>query len=559
MKLCSSCSRENRDEANFCDSCGAPLAAVCSNCGYENAPSANFCNNCGQKITKAETPVPMKPLSTAFTSASTPVEKAPPINHIRQTAPKRAFSLNAFLSGQLFKIIRSSLLLALATVMFILSFFTTTTIKGEDAYTIKGEDAYTFGDALTGIAGAEDLDLDDFLEEIEINITAVDYIEAAFYRLSPKSATKMRDDFQALVEKRTKEIPPARLDDDDEIIEFVCDIFEEFNFLKLLSSKEMTEESPSATLQFWVATGFIFIQMGLSVALVVLAILSLINAVCGKETKDKSVFLLNALSAVTLLSLCGFSNIFGADAGGAVIASLVLSLIALFIFFIERILQKQVVFEGKHLFRYLATATGVLFGILSLTLLCGGLLNAEFDYTNYYATMDYSGSSLIESWDIFRVAENNSTMYGSIQEIFESAVSSRTVELYMNPAYMGVFGNLVIEEKMTAFGILAYCVCTVGTLASAFALVNKVTAFMKGKKTNLFLDILVWVFTVATLVFAAIMSSIAMQATKILETYEYTASLTAGIIFAVIFATLQVAARITFGILDNKKNKATAE
>ena len=550
MKLCSSCSHENRDEANFCDSCGAPLAAVCENCGYENAPSANFCNNCGQKITKAETPVPMKPLSTAFTSASTPVEKTPPINHIRQTAPKRAFSLNAFLSGKLFKIIRSSLLLALATVMFILSFFTTTTIKGEDAY--------SYGDALTGIAGVENFDL----EEVELDITAVDYIEAAFYRLSPKPSTKIVNDFRSLVQKRAKKIPSSQLDEAEEITEFICDVLEEFNVLKLLSSKEMTEESPSATLQFWVATGFIFIQMGLSATLVVLAILSLINAVCGKETKDKPVFLLNALSAASLLFLCGFSNIFGADAGGAVIASLVLSLVALFIFFIEWVLQKQVVFEGKHLFRYIATATGVVFGILSLTLLCGGLLNAEFNCTGRYATyatMDYSGSGLIEAWDIFRVAENNSTMYGSIQELFESAVSSRTVELYMNPAYMGVLGNLVIEEKMTAFGILAYCVCTVGTLASAFALVNKVTAFMKGKKTNLFLDILVWVFTVATLVFAAIMSSIAMQATKNLETYEYTVSLTAGIIFAVIFATLQVAARITFGILDNKKNKATAE
>ncbi|XP_036878389.2 double zinc ribbon and ankyrin repeat-containing protein 1 isoform X1 [Manis javanica] len=49
---CSKCGRRNRQEARFCDWCGAkpgipPCYSVCPKCGASNHPSAQFCGSCG--------------------------------------------------------------------------------------------------------------------------------------------------------------------------------------------------------------------------------------------------------------------------------------------------------------------------------------------------------------------------------------------------------------------------------------------------------------------------------------------------------------------------------
>ncbi|MEO8309710.1 MAG: zinc-ribbon domain-containing protein [Caldimonas sp.] len=64
-KLCSVCGTENRDEAQFCRSCGtafsapsaAPAAAAdgssanaCAECGFKNKPGIRYCANCGMSL-----------------------------------------------------------------------------------------------------------------------------------------------------------------------------------------------------------------------------------------------------------------------------------------------------------------------------------------------------------------------------------------------------------------------------------------------------------------------------------------------------------------------------
>ncbi|HZV91789.1 MAG TPA: zinc-ribbon domain-containing protein, partial [Caldimonas sp.] len=66
-KLCSVCHAENRDDAQFCRSCGtafppsaapatsaddAQLAAgiVCDECGFQNKPGVRYCANCGVSL-----------------------------------------------------------------------------------------------------------------------------------------------------------------------------------------------------------------------------------------------------------------------------------------------------------------------------------------------------------------------------------------------------------------------------------------------------------------------------------------------------------------------------
>src|SRR5471030_1582769 len=64
-KLCSVCGTENRDDAQFCRSCGtafptlaepsseeSQLAAgiTCDECGFQNKPGVRYCANCGVSL-----------------------------------------------------------------------------------------------------------------------------------------------------------------------------------------------------------------------------------------------------------------------------------------------------------------------------------------------------------------------------------------------------------------------------------------------------------------------------------------------------------------------------
>lgn len=53
---CANCGSNNRDGANFCDRCAAPLDLKCSNCGSTNRSGAKFCTQCGNSLAISATP-----------------------------------------------------------------------------------------------------------------------------------------------------------------------------------------------------------------------------------------------------------------------------------------------------------------------------------------------------------------------------------------------------------------------------------------------------------------------------------------------------------------------
>jgi class 3 adenylate cyclase/tetratricopeptide (TPR) repeat protein len=48
--ICPHCQTQNRDQALFCEECGARLETACPHCGESNRRTAKFCINCGQTI-----------------------------------------------------------------------------------------------------------------------------------------------------------------------------------------------------------------------------------------------------------------------------------------------------------------------------------------------------------------------------------------------------------------------------------------------------------------------------------------------------------------------------
>src|SRR3989337_1695073 len=69
---CSSCGRENREDASFCNGCGGNLASTCPSCGAALDADASFCDTCGASLTEAApasrtpTPAPSPAIPAAF-------------------------------------------------------------------------------------------------------------------------------------------------------------------------------------------------------------------------------------------------------------------------------------------------------------------------------------------------------------------------------------------------------------------------------------------------------------------------------------------------------------
>ena len=55
---CISCGHSNRDQAKFCEGCGASLRRSCPECGAELRPEARFCDACGAALKPAATQGP---------------------------------------------------------------------------------------------------------------------------------------------------------------------------------------------------------------------------------------------------------------------------------------------------------------------------------------------------------------------------------------------------------------------------------------------------------------------------------------------------------------------
>jgi class 3 adenylate cyclase/predicted ATPase len=77
---CSECGVENRTQAQFCASCGAPLASNCPECGAELSPDQNFCDLCGSAPHRVAARAPEPDALTANRSLSPESASGRPAN-----------------------------------------------------------------------------------------------------------------------------------------------------------------------------------------------------------------------------------------------------------------------------------------------------------------------------------------------------------------------------------------------------------------------------------------------------------------------------------------------
>ena len=348
MKSCHFCGHENKDTAKFCVKCGKSLEKHCPKCDAEvgeeeiycpqcgtrldgkvNCPKCNaendgtaaFCELCGAPlkalpVEKGRAPNPYSVRSQgvyARSNAPAPVEKEPP-----KAAPKKRRICKSLLSRAL-DITRAPLIMAFALVMFIMSFMSVAKINTEDM---------DLGDMDMGTGVT--------MELIEANVSTIDFIEGAFYRIDPMTEEALVKDFALYFKDHLSKqdlkvfdrltAGDASVSDAMRAIEIFERIIEDYNVLKLISSKTVAENTPSATMELWFCAALSLLYIGLSFAFFITSLVDFINTLKGKKSKANLSVCAFALASALGAAVFGYIAL-GGSLGFGIITFLVFALL----------------------------------------------------------------------------------------------------------------------------------------------------------------------------------------------------------------------------------------
>lgn len=133
------------------------------------------------------------------------------------------------------------------------------------------------------------------MELIEANVSTIDFLEGAFYRIDPMTEEALVKDFalyfkdhlskQALKVFDRLGTSEATVSDAMRAIEIFERIIEDYNVLKLISSKTVAENTPSATMELWFCAALSLLYIGLSFVFFITSLVDFINTLKGKKSK----------------------------------------------------------------------------------------------------------------------------------------------------------------------------------------------------------------------------------------------------------------------------------
>lgn len=563
MKICKICKHKNGDEANFCQNCGARFTYTCSGCGIPEQ-CGNFCCNCGKALHPSETPAQENNLEngapmSAFTYVQPQrnVVPSPAYNayahvYARPAKPRKTAEQRKAFTDKIAGIVRAGAILLLTVISFILSFFSVVTIDGS---------------VLSGMSGINLGPLDEVTEKMAIDISATDIIEGAFLTLSPKTEEELTEEFLTFAQENVTEseydLLASDIDEEniEEAIALVCRLVEDFNVLKFCIMESALEGSPSTVLSLWVAMAFIFAEMGLLIALLAVASVSLVKALTGKQKQGNGLFTLATVTAACTLAFVFVQTklcFYGSVTGGCARAVMILCLIGAAIGLAYRFVTAEIRLKKEDLFSYVSAAVGAALCLALLFMCCGDMLavTAKVGTRSYKA--QFGVASMIEGWNMMKLAQQDETLFGSVLTQIPLYTSSGLASVILNPAYAGVLGFCVLEQAFTALGILTFFCDLVLMVALAFGVVSCVNTFAYGKKPSLVYAVLIPLLPIVTLTFTAIIGGMANYAMfEEGAEIEYASKITALFVFTLIFAVLYAAQFITFRILDKKMKKVS--
>ena len=323
----------------------------------------------------------------------------------------------------------------------------------------------------------------------------------------------------------------ASVSDAMRAIEIFERIIEDYNVLKLISSKTVAENTPSATMELWFCAALSLLYIGLSFAFFITSLVDFINTLKGKKSKANLSVCAFALASALGAAVFGYIAL-GGSLGFGIITFLVFALLCFAVETGYRIFSGELRFSKQKLPRYISAAVGTVLAVLVLCFMGSSLLSVTCSYeeaAKFHA--GYNASMLASAWNSLKLAELNPELIGSAESYFNSvfsgagtsAVYGDKVIFQLSPSLMGIIGQVEIENLLAALGILIYLLVGAVVVTLVLSVTDRIKALTSDREAKLVYGILEIVFIVVLLGLVIAYSALVTNTLEGFPKFQYTA------------------------------------
>lgn len=410
------------------------------------------------------------------------------------------------------------------------------------------------------------------MELIEANVSTIDFIEGAFYRIDPMTEEALKKDFALYFKDHLSKqdlkvfdrltVGGASVSDAMRAIEILERIIEDYNVLKIISFKPVAENTPSATMELWFCAALSLLYIGLSFAFFITSLVDFINTLKGKKSKANLSVCAFALAAALGAAVFGYIAL-GGSLGFGIITFLVFALLCFAVETGYRIFSGELRFSKQKLPRYISAAVGTVLAVLVLCFMGSSLLSVTCSYeeaAKFHA--GYNVSMLASAWNSLKLAELNPELIGSAESYFNSvfsgagtsAVYGDKVIFQLSPSLMGIIGQVEIENLLAALGILIYLLVGAVVVTLVLSVTDRIKALTSDREAKLVYGILEIVFIVVLLGLVIAYSALVTNTLEGFPKFQYTAGVSGLLVASVVLVAAEFIQRLVFRFLEKKKS-----
>ena len=354
----------------------------------------------------------------------------------------------------------------------------------------------------------------------------------------------------------------ASVSDAMRAIEIFERIIEDYNVLKLISSKTVAENTPSATMELWFCAALSLLYIGLSFAFFITSLVDFINTLKGKKSKANLSVCAFALASALGAAVFGYIAL-GGSLGFGIITFLVFALLCFAVETGYRIFSGELRFSKQKLPRYISAAVGTVLAVLVLCFMGSSLLSVTCSYeeaAKFHA--GYNASMLASAWNSLKLAELNPELIGSAESYFNSvfsgagtsAVYGDKVIFQLSPSLMGIIGQVEIENLLAALGILIYLLVGAVVVTLVLSVTDRIKALTSDREAKLVYGILEIVFIVVLLGLVIAYSALVTNTLEGFPKFQYTAGVSGLLVASVVLVAAEFIQRLVFKFLEKKKS-----
>lgn len=438
---------------------------------------------------------------------------------------------------QLISVIRAAVVLAMAVLMFLFSFFGLAKIYGVPIRETQ-------------------FNLSSYTNKAE-EVTAFDLLEGAAAWNNPMTEEELREDLSRFIEETRGADAADRFFSQNGSLSEKAEIVKEYNLFKATASDRNAYYNSSFCAELILFSVSSLLCILASAGFAAAATVRLIFLLKGKKDLKAPLWLNFLALGCMLFTLFGMSSFFGASWAGA--AAPAIALIVAGIFALAAEITWSFLSE-KHPVSRVRVGAIVASSIGVLLIAAAGASAIRMGYFLPYSNdAGYGLGGLVRAFDMLRRAMDDPDLLGSLKSLLDEAIHGSLLdpsEIYflLDPANMGVYGYYSVEQGFAVLGVITGTAFLLTLISALVSGADALSALVRGRRQKLAPAIVTAILGCTLLGLSIGFTALTNQITQSDVVY-YGTSVSASTVLAALLSVANLVQCIVFRLSGKKKKK----